>query len=630
MAGLRGMDVVADIVLLAAYFLFLISAKKHEINWGIVVTLFIFLFYLAYSLLIVYNNTRNAITLDFMIQIRPYLTFFIVSQMVHTFTGSQKRLLKRLCISMWIFFIPLGLYGLINPVAFADVAGSPANYVSSVLFLSLLYLYCSGFSWKERLIFLLMLSLGLIVVHAVFYAFYILTCLVLMYFHHPEIMHSKLRTGIAIALVLGATIYISESQITNYLSPQASVGSDYGFTARATLYQTAHVLLKDFFPLGSGFASFATYASKQHYSHIYSDYGLSSVNGLTPQEWFPVSDSYYPSLAQFGIVGVILYLMFWGYIVWLIFSRLRKKHEIQPFIVSLILISFVFIENIFDSFFTSNKGVFMMMFLGSLFGKPNATSAHRRRNRRFIPLETTQLADTTVPVDTAEVETREEEVADAKETVLTDAEEKTADTPAESVSAQSAPEVEEPTGSVEEDAEDEYDDFEEYCDEENDFDGEIAESQNTMRPANPAEEQDEAVADDTPAPDDRIILKEMPDIAYFVEGKKEVEETAEVSEDMSDDDFFEEELSDDDDDFRMDDMQAEAPQTLQSTSPVVSEPARDAAPQDETYMEKEFQEVLEKLKSRTEEKRSRPEKETGNTPDHSEKEGDSGRFDYII
>jgi hypothetical protein len=602
MAGLRGMDVVADIVLLATYFLYLFSTKGRKVNRGLVITLIVFLFYLVYSLFVAYNNTRGAITLDFLMQIRPYLTFFIVSQMAHTFSYSRKRLLKRLCFSMWIFFVPLGIYGLINPATFGSVVGSPANYVASVVFLSLLYLYCCRFSLNERLMFLLMLSVGLIVIHARFYGFFILACLILIYFYHPDRLRSKLRTGIAIVLILGATISISKSQITDYMHPQTVAVNDYDFAARSTLYQTAGMLLRDFFPLGSGFASFATYASKAHYSHIYSDYGLSFVNGLTPQEWFSASDSYYPSLAQFGIVGIILYLTFWGYIVWLAFSKLRKKGEVQPFIVALILISFVFIENISDSFFTSNKGVFMMMFLGILFSKPSAASVHRRRNKRFIPLETTQLTGVmAVPDATVEAaEHEDEKEAEIKSATDVEAEKTVTEPSVPPLPTQEVEDSEEPSdvlrGESAEDAEteDEYADFEEYCDDENETDDEAPEHKDIILPENRAAMQDAAIAN---------------------EAVPTEEKTAPDGEEV----------------YHANDIPVEAPQSQSGICAPESESPDETAPKNETFMEKEFQEVLEKLKSHTEEKCRLPAKEeAGDTRPAPDEKGDSERFDYII
>jgi hypothetical protein len=376
MTGFKAVDEIAGIMLLTFYGFYVYGTKNRNVHAGILITLIVFLFYLFYSFYIAYN-TRSAITLDFLVQIRPYLTFFMVMQMAPSFSGPQKRLLKRLCFYMWLLFIPIGCYGLITPSVFNTAMEQPTHFVTSIVCLSVVYLYCGQFTVKERLNFMLMLSTGLIAAHAKFYGFFLLTAGILLYFGNPKVFKYNMRTGMVMISVMIAVFCIAKSQITYYLFPSGIAGSEYDFTARSSLYQTAVDILKDFFPLGSGFASFATHASGLYYSQIYSEYGLNSVDGLMPQAWFSVSDSYYPSLAQFGILGIALYLFFWVYTVSKSLIRLKQQGDIQPFVILLILSGFVFIENISDSFFSSNKGFFMMMFFGLFLGEHNIFTSVR-------------------------------------------------------------------------------------------------------------------------------------------------------------------------------------------------------------------------------------------------------------
>ena len=65
-------------------------------------------------------------------------------------------------------------------------------------------------------------------------------------------------------------------------------------------------------------------------------------------------------LAQFGVVGVILYFTFWGTI-------LRKSaKELLPEIQLFVLLIFLFflIEGIADATFTQNRGLFILILLG--------------------------------------------------------------------------------------------------------------------------------------------------------------------------------------------------------------------------------------------------------------------------
>lgn len=363
MIGFKMADHLSCIVLLLFYGIYLSQAKSRRLHAGIYITLFVFLFYLCYSLYISYN-TWSAIMLDFVLQIRPYLAFFMVMQMAPSFSAPQKALLKRLCLYMWLFFIPIGYYGFINPSVFNTAMEQPVNHMASMVCLAIVYLYCGRFTVKERWMFTLMLATGLISVYTRFLGFFFLTAGILAYFYDFKVFKYNVRTRLALVFIFLTILYISKSQISHYLFgiPEG----ECEFMVRVSLYQTAVDILKDFFPLGSGFASFATHASGLYYSQLYAEYGLSTVDGLTPHNWFSVAGAYYPSLAQFGILGIGFYLLFWIYIVTKSLIRLKRKAEIQLFVISLILYGFIFIENISDSFFSSNKGFFVMMFFGLL------------------------------------------------------------------------------------------------------------------------------------------------------------------------------------------------------------------------------------------------------------------------
>ena len=98
----------------------------------------------------------------------------------------------------------------------------------------------------------------------------------------------------------------------------------------------------------------------------------STVWGLTRGGWYFVADTYYPSLAQFGIVGVCLFILFWIYLFQKSFVFLNKTNIIQYFVIFVLSAGFLFIENVADASFTSNRGFFIMMFLGVLLSTQKA------------------------------------------------------------------------------------------------------------------------------------------------------------------------------------------------------------------------------------------------------------------
>ena len=413
--GFKAMDEISGLILLVLYVIYLFTTNNKRLNAGLLITLAIFIFYFCYSVY-VSINIHKAIILDFLIQIRPYLTFFIVSQISPSFSDSQKLLLKRFCVIMWLFMIAAGIYGFLNPSFFITVFEQPADYVVNIGCLSLVYLFCSNFSIRDRILFIVMFAAGLLATQTHFYSILLLTCGILLYFHRPYMSKFKLRTGIALAVVILVVVHIGRVQISEYVS-SANTESQ---TSHFYLYKTSVDILKDYLPLGSGFASFGTYASGLYYSKMYSSYGLTSIDGLSQKDWFSVSDSYYPSLAQFGIVGIILYLFFWGVILSKALARFKEKGDTQLFVLVLIVASFVFIENMSDSFFTSNKGYYMMMFLGVLFGKkkmPNHTPDNYDNTLVSTPIEYT-IENVTVNNDTRPINNKSSDVEISSENKL--------------------------------------------------------------------------------------------------------------------------------------------------------------------------------------------------------------------
>lgn len=76
--------------------------------------------------------------------------------------------------------------------------------------------------------------------------------------------------------------------------------------ARPILMVKSFEVAMDHFPIGSGFATFATWNSGVYYSPLYYKYDLSNTWGLQPDFYMFVGDTYWPAiLGQFGFIGLI-------------------------------------------------------------------------------------------------------------------------------------------------------------------------------------------------------------------------------------------------------------------------------------------------------------------------------------
>ena len=86
------------------------------------------------------------------------------------------------------------------------------------------------------------------------------------------------------------------------------------------------------------------------------------MQGLTEKDPRFIADTYFPSLAQFGVIGAILFFIFWIKLAQKSIHYFHKDN-IKDFAISIIIICFFLIECTSDSKITHNRGLFIMMLL---------------------------------------------------------------------------------------------------------------------------------------------------------------------------------------------------------------------------------------------------------------------------
>ena len=132
--------------------------------------------------------------------------------------------------------------------------------------------------------------------------------------------------------------------------------------ARPVLYATAGLIIADYTLLGSGLASFASFASSANYSGLYYEYGIDKVYGLSEAMPDFICDAYYPSLAQFGLIGIILFIVFWRIVYKKLFNL--YKQDIARlrycFITGTLALFGVLIENTTGTVFSQSYGMVMV------------------------------------------------------------------------------------------------------------------------------------------------------------------------------------------------------------------------------------------------------------------------------
>ena len=388
-------DELCSFLLLILFIFAMFKTPNWEINKIFLFTLGVFAFYLIYSLLIK-SNAPKAIFTDFIIQTKPYLAFFCAYQLKPVFDDSQKLILRQSCLVLWFILLVLGVCDILRPYTITEIMQHPTFFASAITGLSLTYLYLGKYTLRERIIFLLMLSVGLISGRSKFYGFYAASVFVTLYFGNAQNLKLNLKNTLVLLCMLFAIIWVAREKIIFYFFQGFSEdgGDNTDYIARFVLYKTSLEILMDYMPFGSGLGSFATHASRVCYSPIYTEYGINNVWGLSKSFDSFIADTYYPSLAQFGIAGVIFYILFWLYTIKKAFQFFKRTGKTHLIVIALLICGFLFIENVADATFTSNRGFFMMLLLGFVLSNQKETGLSYKD---FAPLikrrKTKQKAD---------------------------------------------------------------------------------------------------------------------------------------------------------------------------------------------------------------------------------------------
>lgn len=343
----------------------LLANKNHQRYKGLFAVVGIMFFYVLYSLVFVHYNIPKAIMYDFFIQLKPFIAFYAAYSMGVRFDASQKLFLKRLCVFLSALMLAIILSGF-GTKFFFHVAYY--GIISTVLFL--IYYYCSyqNLTRKDKIVMMLMLAVGFFSTRSKFYGFFVVAMYVFFWYKPGMLVRVKLKQWITIVLVFCAVLYVSWGKINYYfissgLFTESEEQKDS--FARAILYVSSPEILLDHFVFGTGLASYATYSSGEvNYSRVYENYNLENVWGLAEGDCPFVSDTFFPELVQFGIVGIVLFFYFWIWVYKKIKPRDTDVESLQLYKIGLLIIAFIAIESIAGSAFIQGSGIISMILLG--------------------------------------------------------------------------------------------------------------------------------------------------------------------------------------------------------------------------------------------------------------------------
>lgn len=338
-------------------------------------------FYTVYSLLFG-ANVSGAVWLDLMQEVRPYSIIFCTWILNPRFTKKQKKwMLGTMVLTLfsWIAYHPQTLDTQVE--AEFPVLGQLA--------------ICTGMSWylftketkRNRNIALLLVLTGLLAPKFKFMGEVV--CFIgFVYFVKNRLNFKSPKTIIYVVLLVIVILMVTWTRFDTYYVS----GLDNENLARPMTYKTSLQILVDYFPLGSGMGTFACNGAWKYYSPLYYKYNLNGIWGLGDASVGSgafICDAYYPTLAQFGIVGVFFFCWFWKRRL-VAFNRIV---DMRYYRVAMLTFCCLAIEQTADSSWLSGKGMGYCMLIALCLNANRTMMEQRRREEmRKEMMEKRQMA----------------------------------------------------------------------------------------------------------------------------------------------------------------------------------------------------------------------------------------------
>lgn len=359
-------------VLLLTYALgkrrYMVKSKQRTTEISIYILLMVF--YLAYSLIIQVTTPRG-VFLDILQQLRPYAVFYLTWMMAPEFTNKQKRRIK--LVMLLSFFGYLGAF-IFKPSLVTPFGGEESAALGQIaLCCAMIYYLFSKQTKRNRNIAILIMLLGLISGKSKYFG----ECVVfiaLVMFVKSKINFASVSTLLKVAALGCVVIFFTWTKFNAYYVE--GFQDDAQEMARPLAYETGmKIMFQDYIPFGSGFGSFGTAAAAKEYSPLYYKYQLNTIWGLTPENPMFLADAFYPTLAEYGIVGLFFFLWFWKKRLW----ECNKITNIVYYRMALMAILALALESTADSSYLSGKGMgyFMVLALCLNFGRQQMNCSKR-------------------------------------------------------------------------------------------------------------------------------------------------------------------------------------------------------------------------------------------------------------
>ena len=328
------------------------------------------IFYLLYSLAIRVTTSRG-VFLDILQQVRPYAVFYLTWMMAPQFSPTQQKRIK------WVML--LSFFGYLFAFKFKPSLVTPFGGEESAalgqiaLCCAMIYYLFSKQTKKNRNIAIVIMLLGLISGKSKYFGECV--CFIaLVMFVKSKINFTSVSTLLKVAALGAVVIFFTWTKFNAYYVE--GFQEDAQAMARPATYETGMtIMFKDYIPFGSGLGSFGTAAAAKEYSPLYFKYHLDEIWGLDPSNPMFLADAFYPTLAEFGMVGLFFFLWFWKRRLW----EANKIPNLIYYRMALMCILALALESTADSSYLSGKGMGYFMILALCLNSARKVNVPRMR-----------------------------------------------------------------------------------------------------------------------------------------------------------------------------------------------------------------------------------------------------------
>ena len=328
-------------------FSFIKKTSGRQIIKEVYIYAALMVFYIAYSLVMAVNVPQS-VFLDLQQQVRPYCIFFCTYLLAPKFTKKQQKII----LNIYILSIAYFLFGLRFGVENATIG-------QACFQCGLLYIFFRGDKKKHLYIGVLIVTLGLLSGKSKFFGEYVMF-IGLIFFLKGKFRLDNFITYMQVGMLVIAIVFFTWYKFNAYYVEGFQEDNISNMKARPATYRTAGtIIFTDYIPFGSGLGSFATNAAAQYYSPLYYKYNMNTIWGLYPQNPMFLADAFFPTLAEYGMVGIFFFIWFWVRR----YKEINKIDNLLTYKIALMCMLALFLEGTADTSYLSGKGMGYFMLL---------------------------------------------------------------------------------------------------------------------------------------------------------------------------------------------------------------------------------------------------------------------------